>query len=204
MLKAVEQGKIKLPPSLTQARLVSELNRLGRTPWNVKIFERYAHGRGVATYLAHYLRGGPIGSKRLLTATDSVVRFRYRMPANQTGDRSRQGIMKLPVTEFLGRSLSMYLPGRCKRYAVTGCTRATSTANSRLPLKLSGQRRRPKEQDALNIQEWLERLGYSTHQNQCPVCGRELVISERYYPSRLARSPPAGVNLSHAETSLQA
>ena len=204
MLKAVEQGKIKLPPSLTQARLVSELNRLGRTPWNVKIFERYAHGRGVATYLAHYLRGGPIGSKRLLTATDSVVRFRYRMPANQTGDRSRQGIMKLPVTEFLGRFLEHVPPRSMQTVRGYGLYSGNQHSQLTLAFEALGTTRPPKEQDALNIQEWLERLGYSTHQNQCPVCGRELVISERYYPSRLARSPPAGVNLSHAETSLQA
>ncbi len=44
----------------------SELNRLGRIAWNVKLMERYEHGTGVATYLANYLKGGPIGNKRLI------------------------------------------------------------------------------------------------------------------------------------------
>ncbi len=32
-----------------------------------KMMERYEHGTGVATYLANYLKGGPIGNKRLIS-----------------------------------------------------------------------------------------------------------------------------------------
>ena len=45
------------------------LNRLGhprKTKWNVRIMERYRHGAGVVTYLARYLRGGPIKNARLV------------------------------------------------------------------------------------------------------------------------------------------
>lgn len=110
MLKALAKGELKLPPTITDQQVFGELNRLGRLPWNVKIFERYAHGRGVATYLAQYLRGGPIGNKRLLADDNDHVRFRYRLASNTAGDRSRLGAMTMTVAEFLRRFLEHVPP----------------------------------------------------------------------------------------------
>lgn len=61
VLKALQKGELKLPPPTSVNHWTGEMNRLGRVPWNVKIFDRYEHGRGVVRYLARYLRGGPIG-----------------------------------------------------------------------------------------------------------------------------------------------
>ena len=36
-----------------------------RQQWNIRIAERYPHGRGVMKYLARYVRGGPIKDHRL-------------------------------------------------------------------------------------------------------------------------------------------
>ena len=88
-LKALQQGELRLPPSTTTNSWIGELNRLGRLPWNVKVFDRYQHGRGVARYLARYMRGGPIGNQRILSCEQGVVRFRYRVPSQQAGDRTR-------------------------------------------------------------------------------------------------------------------
>ena len=41
------------------------INKLGRKKWNVRICEKYPHGCGVLTYLARYLKGGPISKSRL-------------------------------------------------------------------------------------------------------------------------------------------
>ena len=57
------------------------LNRLGhptQTKWNVRIMERYRHGAGVVTYLARYLRGGPIKNGRLVAYDGDCVTFTYR------------------------------------------------------------------------------------------------------------------------------
>jgi hypothetical protein len=53
------------------------LNRLGRTKWHVQILTRYAHGRGVATYLARYLRGGPLKPGRIVAWDAQTVTFHY-------------------------------------------------------------------------------------------------------------------------------
>ncbi len=67
LLKLLANGKLTLPPDSKSNQWQSELNRLGRIAWNVKLMERYEHGTGVATYLANYLKGGPIGNKRLIS-----------------------------------------------------------------------------------------------------------------------------------------
>ena len=78
LLRALDRGELTVPPTTTEARLRGLLNRLGRTTWNVKILERYDHGVGVVTYLARYLKGGPISNRRLLKFERDGVRFRCR------------------------------------------------------------------------------------------------------------------------------
>lgn len=199
-IKALKQGKLQVPPSSSVSRWVGELNRLGRTPWNVKIFDRYRDGQGVATYLARYLRGGPIGGKRLLSVDDTSVRFAYRLPSGQAcGDRSGQGIMTLPITEFLGRFLE-HVPPRAMQ-TVRGYGLYAGNQHSRLSLAFTalGASAPDSEQLTLSLQQWLERMGHDSSCNHCPVCGRELIISERYYPTRQARSPPLVAGLLHPQ-----
>jgi len=62
------------------------LNRVGRMTWNVKILDCYAHGQGVVTYLARYLKGGPLSNGRLVDCRNGMVRFRYR----DNGDRDEK------------------------------------------------------------------------------------------------------------------
>ncbi len=59
---AVEKHRLVIPTSTTAARVQSLLNRLGRSPWNVRIQERYPHAVSVAGYLARYITGGPISA----------------------------------------------------------------------------------------------------------------------------------------------
>src|SRR5262249_50836660 len=67
MVAAIRQtfarGELVLPAALRPQQVLNLLNRLGhprKTKWNVRIMERYRHGAGVVTYLARYLRGGPL------------------------------------------------------------------------------------------------------------------------------------------------
>src|SRR4029434_3932269 len=85
------------------------LNRLGRptkTRWNVRIMERYRHGAGVVTYLARYLRGGPLKNGRLVAYAGSRVTCtcRARQEEADAGAASPQR-MTLPVADFLQRWL---------------------------------------------------------------------------------------------------
>ena len=85
MVEAIRQtfarGALALPEPMRPQQFVNLLNRLGhptKTRWNVRIMERYRHGAGVVTYLARYLRGGPLKNARLVAWDGADVTFTYR------------------------------------------------------------------------------------------------------------------------------
>lgn len=192
-LKALEQGKLKLPEGTTANQWFGQLNRLGRVAWNVKVFDRYQHGQGVASYLARYLRGGPIGNQRLVSCQAGRVSFRYRVPSQQAGDRTRQAVMSLSISEFLGRFLE-HVPPRglqtVRGYGLYAGNQHSSLAEAFTAL---GQAVPELSGGAASLDELLEQLGIDPSVNRCPVCGRELIVVERlprpYW--RTARSPPS-------------
>src|SRR5919198_5862193 len=107
--RALTRGALVIPEGLRPQQVLNLLNRLGhpmKTRWNVRIMERYAHGAGVVTYLARYLRGGPIKNGRLVAYDGARVTFTYRARQEEadTGPASPQR-MTLPVADFLQRWL---------------------------------------------------------------------------------------------------
>src|SRR5207249_1014200 len=90
LLAAIRQAlaceELRLPEGSRPQQMLNLLIRLGhprKTKWNVHIRERYRHGAGVVTYLARYLRGGPIKNARLVAYDGACVTFTYR--ARQEG-----------------------------------------------------------------------------------------------------------------------
>jgi hypothetical protein len=85
------------------------LNRLGhptKTQWNVRIMERYRHGAGVVTYLARYLRGGPLKNARLVAWEGDRVTFTYRVSAEaHASGTAPRSCMTLSGADFLQRWL---------------------------------------------------------------------------------------------------
>src|SRR6266446_7991697 len=79
--RAFTREELGLPETMRPQPLLNLLNRLGHpkhTRWNVRIMERYRHGAGVVTYLARYLRGGPIKNARLVAWDGACVTFLHR------------------------------------------------------------------------------------------------------------------------------
>lgn len=87
VVKPVYRGKLlaKLSQAMRADRLrapegerIEDLLRAAAgKKWNVRLESRYGHGKGVATYLSRYVRGGPIANTRIVGAGDGQVRFRY-------------------------------------------------------------------------------------------------------------------------------
>lgn len=92
------RGELRLPGSLPEHKFRSLLNKLGRKSWNVRLQERYSHGSGVMTYLARYVKGGPICNRQLLHNDEHSVSFRY---TDHRDGRSKT--MKLTPEQFLQR-----------------------------------------------------------------------------------------------------
>ena len=105
--KRINANKLAMPDGWTKSKCLSMLNQLGRAPWNVKLLERYAHAKGVTLYLARYLRGGPIGNRRIVSYSQGKVTFRYLDRTNSANPQTKE--MTLPVEKFLER-WSQHIP----------------------------------------------------------------------------------------------
>lgn len=84
-----------------------------RQKWNIRIAERYRHGRGVVKYRARYVRGGPIKDHRLVAFDGEQVTFRYgNQRERDARGKPQQAELTLSVAEFLRRwSEHVPLPG---------------------------------------------------------------------------------------------
>jgi hypothetical protein len=74
---ALDHHRLALPPKHDAAHWRTIIARQWRAHWNLQINAPYAHGRGVALYLARYVKGGPLGSDRRLHLGPDSVAFAY-------------------------------------------------------------------------------------------------------------------------------
>src|SRR5438477_496674 len=107
--QALARAELALPEAVRPQQMLNLLTRLGhpkKTKWNVHIRERYQHGVGVVTYLARYLRGGPLKNGRLVAYDGDRVTFTCRARPEETdGERPSAQCRTLSVTDFLQRWL---------------------------------------------------------------------------------------------------
>ena len=177
--QAFAQDALVLPEAMRPQQFLPLLHRLGhaqKTPWNVHIRERYRHGAGVVTYLARYLRGGPIKNGRLVAYDGARVTFTSR--ARQEGADAEPASpprMTLPVADFLQRwllhvpvpqtrvvrSYGLYHPSHAATLAV--CRAALGQPPLEVPAALDWQTVCAQRGDA--------------HPERCPSCGQRLVCT---------------------------
>lgn len=183
LLAAIRQALASMvlerPAGIRPQQMLHLLMRLGhprKTKWNVRIMERYRHGAGVVTYLARYLRGGPIKPARLMAYDGDRVTFtcRARQEEADGGSSSPQRIT-LAVADFLQRWL-LHVPVPQTRvvrsYGLYHSTQADTLAVCRTAL---GQP--PVEAPGpLDWQTVCAQRG-DAHPEQCPTCGQLLVCT---------------------------
>jgi hypothetical protein len=187
LLAALREGvarrALRLPPDLSRERFTSLLNRLGRKKWNVRIQARYAHGQGVAAYLARYLKGGPLKNTQLLPAEADCVRFRYRPHRDEDDPSSDTAVMTLAPEAFLARYLAhLPQPGlqTVRGYGLYGPRAGAALDRARTAL---GQ---PPviEPAPLNPEAFLARFRETADASRCARCGAPL-----YFASLIAHGP---------------
>ena len=98
--QALQAQQLQLPPSLDAVHWQRVLNAQWRSHWNVQISEPYEHGRGVALYLARYVKGGPLGPRQSFDLEGSTVRLPY--VDHRDGQHK---VLALHVHEFISRVL---------------------------------------------------------------------------------------------------
>jgi Putative transposase/Transposase zinc-binding domain len=183
MLDAIRQAYARedlvLPEGMRPQPFVNLLNRLGhptKTRWHVRIMERYAHGAGVVTYLARYLRGGPIKNGRLVAYDGARVTFTCRTRHEEAdGARPRSQQMTLPVADFLQRWL-LHVPMPQTRVVRSyGLYHSPQTAGLALCRAALGQ---PPVVVPVGL-DWQTVCAQrgEAHPERCPTCGQLLVCT---------------------------
>lgn len=181
--KELRRGKLVIPAGETVQRIENLLNRLGRDKWHVKIMERYAHGEGVATYVAKYMRGGPMHNSRLLSDDGDKIRFRYKN--NHDKDAKGQGkpdVMELPIETFIQRLLLHVPPPRAhwvRAYGLYASNEGEKLDRSR-GLLGQGPVEEPEE---FRWEDHIEKRD-GERPTHCSVCGKALVRVKNIPPVR--------------------
>jgi hypothetical protein len=186
--RALDTEQLTLPPGMTLPQLQMLLNRLGRQPWHVQIMARYAHGHGVATYLARYLRGGPLHPARVVTWDAQTVTFRYADNQDPDGQgRGRRNLLTLKVEEFLQRWLWHVPPPGLqvvRSYGLYAPAKRDTLVQSRQALGQAPVETPP----ALDWQTYCAQRG-PQHPECCPVCGQRLIRTATVPPDRNTGRP---------------
>jgi hypothetical protein len=180
--EGLAHGQLALPEGRSCQQMANLLNKLGRTKWNVHIRERYPHGAGVLTYLARYIRGGPLANRRLVACANGRVTFRYRVKGDGS-DRQQSDLMTLPIEEFIRRYLQhVPEPGTrvVRSYGLYAPTKGEALAVCRAQL---GQR--PVEKPVVLDWQMACRDRGDAHPERCPRCGRLLVRLGVILPARI-------------------
>ncbi len=174
LLRSLVQGTLRVPAGQSAARVRGLLNRLGRTHVNVKILERYDHGVGVVTYLARYLRGGPMSNRRLVSLHSGIVTFRYldRRQVDAQG-RPTPRLAHLPVLKFLWTYLQHVPPKgftTVRRYGLYANNKVDELNVARAALSQPAWQK-PERPSWSQLLEKME----SAEPTRCPVCFAELI-----------------------------
>ena len=180
------RGQLYLPPHLDDDGVRQVLVQAARQKWNIRIAERYPHGRGVMKYLARYVRGGPIKDHWLVACDGQQVTFRYGNHRDlDAAGQPRQAELTLSVREFLRRwSEHVPLPG-------VHMVRAWGLYASTQRPKLAYCREQLPEPETTHEQSREADGVPAAHRpwEQCPVCHQGMVVIQVL--ARGGAPPPA-------------
>jgi len=179
--QGLERGRLALPSDLSPIRAANLLRRLGQRPWNVRIQERYAHGRGVLHYLGRYLRGGPLANGQLRPAPPGHVAFAY------TDHRDgRRKTLTLPRPHFLQR-LTWHVPEPRQHGVRYWGLYARGQAAAREAARAALEPASPPAPSPEPSRSRSRAPTPALPPAACPVCGRPLAVVATW---RRGRPPP--------------
>lgn len=173
---ALQRGELRVPADSNRERLRSLLNRLGRKKWNVHIRARYAHGAGVAAYLARYLKGGPLKNTQLNEVSEERIAFRYRPHRDEDDGGEDTRVMTLTPEAFLARYLAHVPVPRLQAvrgYGLYGQRHRAALDQARALLGQAAVA----EPEPISAPQFLARFDHTDGTDRCPHCGTRLVFT---------------------------
>lgn len=171
--EALKADQLTLPPTLTDTAAKKLLRQIGKKSWNVRLQERYPHGKGVMLYLARYVKGGPLANSRIQSADAHHVTFRYKDHRD-----GRHKTMPLTTEHFIERLL-WHVPEKgqhlIRHYGLYGHHAKEQRNQCREQL---GQPPEPDTVKPLDWRQFCDQLGKSQI-GQCSTCGKPLRRGEK-------------------------
>jgi hypothetical protein len=168
-------GQLAPPPHWDEDGVRRVLVEAARQKWNLRIAERYPHGRGVMKYLARYVRGGPIKDHRFVSFDGREVTFRYGNHRELDAQgKPHQQELTLSVTEFLRRwSAHVPLPGvhTVRAWGLYASTQRKKLGECREQLP-------EKDTDEQAPRGTTEQPDDNHPWEQCPVCHQGMVVTQ--------------------------
>lgn len=172
----VYEDKLTLPKGFNSFKTHQFLKELRSKNWNVFITQNYDHPNGVATYLAKYIKGGPISNRRIISYDKDFVTIKY-FENNQ--DNSPK-ILTLTNDEFMNRIL-LHIPEQrqitVRRYGIYA-----NFKSERLKFvkKYFNKNESKKEAKTIRAKEFLIGRNIFDEYCRCPQCNSELILAGRF------------------------
>lgn len=162
------RNDIALPPDMRANQLRALINKLGRLDWVVHCCKPYQHGKGVVTYLAHYVKGGAFNNRQLRYSDHQNVSLCYM--SHRTKKRS---LRRFTIPEFL-QSLCSHIPPKGKPalryYGLYHSCRRVALNHSRQELGQGIIKR----QEPITWQQYITGLA---RRPLCAICNAPLAVS---------------------------
>lgn len=164
--KGLAAGDLIAPKDQSDQQVINLCNKLGRKDWVVHCVKAYLHGKGVAKYLARYIRGGAIKNHQFISMTDTHITFSYR--SHQTKNTEYR---QLTHEKFILQMLSHIAVPYKQQYQMLGlyhgrCRKRLNEARQLLCQKAV--------QEITKI-DWQQYFEKSEKQGCCKECGKPLV-----------------------------
>ena len=178
LLAAHAAGRLQffgdLVPLADKVAFAAFLKPLRKTNWVVDVREPFAGPKQVLRYLSRYTHRVAISNRRLISANENGVTFRYK--DYRIDGPARYKTMTLAADEFIRRFLILVLPKRFHRIRHYGllakANRAANIARARELLGVPSPAKDPEPTNATDEQRVLPR--------PCPCCGGRMIIIETF------------------------
>jgi len=178
--KAAKSKKIKLPGNMNISQIYALIDSLFNKKWNVHIQEKYSHGKGIISYLAKYIKGGPINQNRIISYNRKFIKFKYKDYKNRKKNgKPNKKIMTLKVNDFISRFLFHIPPPRINTVRYYGLFSPNSIDKLNYVRKLLKQVPIEKPVNLHESEEIFE------NRKLCPNCNNIKIVFNNYNSSQL-------------------
>ena len=168
LITGLSSGQLK--PPTTQEECISLVEKLAAREWRIFQSELYANGNGVIRYLAKHIKGMAVEERDIRRVTDEYIEI-------ASASNGKQSQTRLTPQEFVIRYLNHIPP---KGLVMVRNLGLYSTRHIKETAELKKQLAQEKGIAVVEKKPEAKKI-------QCPVCGKELELTNRFNSHELKR-----------------